>query len=122
MDASQIAHRFPLVARPRPACPPLAERLREINELAATAERDGDLVQAAVTQNKAALIASDCGLADLARTLCWAHAEAYLAPGRPSTARTPGAPWNPSSTSPVSASEPGTETAPTTCSPPCSRA
>ncbi|WP_086824816.1 hypothetical protein [Streptomyces sp. NRRL B-24572] len=86
MDASKIARRFPLVARPRPACPPIAERLREITKLADTAERDGDLVQAAVTQNKAALIASDCGLPALARTLCWAHAEVYLQGPRPLSA------------------------------------
>ncbi|MEW1700091.1 hypothetical protein ACIQCR_17035 [Streptomyces sp. NPDC093249] len=88
MDASQIARRFPLIARPRPACPPLSERLREINELAASAERDGDLLKAAVAQNKAALIASDCGLTALARTLCWAHAQAYLGAPEPLTGRT----------------------------------
>nr|WTB08267.1 hypothetical protein OG546_31030 [Streptomyces antimycoticus] len=78
MDASQIAQRFPLVARPRPACPPLAERVREISELARSAEREGKLILAAAAQNKAALIASDCGMPDLARTLCWRHAEVYL--------------------------------------------
>ncbi|MFD7130626.1 hypothetical protein [Streptomyces sp. NPDC059894] len=85
MDASQIARRFPLVARPRPACPPLSERLREITDLAAIAERDGDLIKAAVAQNKAALIASDCGLTALARTLCWSHAKVYLDAVRPLT-------------------------------------
>ncbi|MFJ6752234.1 hypothetical protein ACIQNI_29235 [Streptomyces sp. NPDC091266] len=78
MDASQIARRFPLVARPRPACPPLAERVQEISDLARSAERDGTPNSAAVAQNKAALIVSDCGLPDLARSLCWRHTEAYL--------------------------------------------
>lgn len=78
MDASQIARRFPLIARPRPACPPLAERVREISDLARSAEHEGKLSLAAAAQNKAALIASDCGMPDLARTLCWRHAEVYL--------------------------------------------
>ncbi|GGL36167.1 hypothetical protein GCM10010095_21750 [Streptomyces anthocyanicus] len=78
MDVSQIAKRFPLVARPRPACPPLAERVREITDLAAAAERDGNVTSATVALNKAALIASDCGMPDLARTLCWRHTEAVL--------------------------------------------
>ncbi|MFD4767172.1 hypothetical protein [Streptomyces niveus] len=78
MDVSQIAKRFPLVARPRPACPPLAERVREITDLAAAAERDGNVTSATVALNKAALIASDCGMPDLARILCWRHAEVFL--------------------------------------------
>ncbi|MEU3503427.1 hypothetical protein ABZ726_22610 [Streptomyces hundungensis] len=78
MHVSQIAKRFPLVARPRPACPPLAERVREITNLAAAAERDGNVTSATVAMNKAALIASDCGMPDLARTLCWRHAEVFL--------------------------------------------
>ncbi|MER6441949.1 hypothetical protein ABT275_37305 [Streptomyces sp. NPDC001185] len=78
MDVSQIAQHFPLVARPRPACPPLADRVREITELAHTAARDKNVNSAAVAMNKAALIASDCGIPDLARALCWRHAEVLL--------------------------------------------
>ncbi|WP_217572517.1 hypothetical protein [Streptomyces sp. GbtcB7] len=78
MDASQIVRRFPLVARPRPACPPLAERVREIAALARNAERDGRLAPAAAAFNKAALLASDCDLPELARALCWQHSELYL--------------------------------------------
>ncbi|MGW2477006.1 hypothetical protein [Streptomyces sp. NPDC001665] len=78
MDVSQVAKRFPLVARPRPACPPLAERVREITDLAAAAERDGNVTSATVALNKAALIASDCGMPDLAGALCWRHAEVFL--------------------------------------------
>ncbi|MGW7134578.1 hypothetical protein ACWGIA_40440 [Streptomyces bobili] len=78
MDVSQIAQRFPLVARPRPACPPLADRIREITDLAAAAERGNKVNSATVALNKAALIASDCGMPDLARALCWRHAEVLL--------------------------------------------
>ncbi|MEV6726611.1 hypothetical protein AB0M94_37455 [Streptomyces xanthochromogenes] len=78
MDVSQIAQRFPLVARPRPACLPLTHRVREISDLAAAAERDGTVDSASVALNKAALIASDCGMPDLARAWCWRHAEVLL--------------------------------------------
>ncbi|MEN8654357.1 hypothetical protein ABCR94_28115 [Streptomyces sp. 21So2-11] len=78
MDVSQIAQRFPLVARPRPACPPLADRVGEISNLARAAGRDGNVTSATVASNKAALIASDCGMPDLARALCWRHAEGFL--------------------------------------------
>ena len=74
-----IAQRFPLVARPRPACPPLDARIREVSELArAATEQTGEsLSLAATAQNKAALIASDCGLPDLARSLCWRQFDIY---------------------------------------------
>ncbi|BDM67518.1 hypothetical protein HEK616_10050 [Streptomyces nigrescens] len=78
MDVSQIAQRFPLVARPRPACPPLADRVREISDLARAAQREDNVNSATVALNKAALIASDCGMPDLARALCWRHAEVFL--------------------------------------------
>ncbi len=61
MDASQIARRFPLVPRPRPACLPLAERVQEIHDLARRANQNGDLGTGAAALNRAALIASDCG-------------------------------------------------------------
>ncbi|MFF2652661.1 hypothetical protein [Streptomyces sp. NPDC058045] len=78
MDVSQIARRFPLVARPRPACPPLAERIRQVTALAHAAKHDGKATSATVSLNKAALIASDCGIPDLARALCWRHTEVFL--------------------------------------------
>ncbi|MGC5042482.1 hypothetical protein ACLQ16_04095 [Streptomyces albidoflavus] len=78
MDARRIAQRFPLVARPRPACLPLTERVEEISALAETAVQDGGLSLAATALNKSALIVSDCGLPGLARDLCWRHAEIYL--------------------------------------------
>ncbi|WP_461013637.1 hypothetical protein [Streptomyces daliensis] len=46
--------------------------------MARSAERTAKLSLAALAQNKAALIASDCGVPDLARTLCWRHAEVFL--------------------------------------------
>ncbi|MFV2178729.1 hypothetical protein ACFHW2_40315 [Actinomadura sp. LOL_016] len=91
MDAlGRIARRFPMVPRARPACRPLDERIRGIADLArgaaetATTDR---LATAASAQNKAALIASDCGMPDLAHTLCRQHAALYLR-ARPLTART----------------------------------
>lgn len=80
MDAGQIAQRFPLVARPRPTCGPLTDRVREVCDLARTAaeQPDGGLSRAATAFNKAALIASDCGLPDLARSLCRRHSDICL--------------------------------------------
>ncbi|MDT5025249.1 MAG: hypothetical protein QOE61_1675 [Micromonosporaceae bacterium] len=71
---------FPLVARARPTCPPLDERIGEVCELArAGAGQTGDrLALAAAAHNKAALIASDCGLPELARSLCWQQFDIYL--------------------------------------------
>jgi hypothetical protein len=82
MDALEgIARRFPLVARARPACSPLDKRVREICELARAASRGtgaSRLPLAAQAHNKAALIASDCGLPDLARSLCQRQFGVYL--------------------------------------------
>lgn len=78
---SRITQRFPLIARPRPTCRPLDERVHEVSRLARAAAEAPDaeaLSLAAAAHNKAALIASDCGLPDLARSLCWRHAETYL--------------------------------------------
>ncbi|MFD3511947.1 hypothetical protein [Streptomyces sp. NPDC058657] len=80
MDTDRIAQRFPLVARPRPTCPTLAERIREVSTLAEAAHHGGGLSSAATALNRAALIASDCGLPGLARDLCWRHAELHLNP------------------------------------------
>jgi hypothetical protein len=76
--AMDIAQRFPLVARPRPACGSLTVRVQEIRELAHRAEHDCEPAAAAAALNKAALIASDCGLPVLARRLCHLHAAACL--------------------------------------------
>lgn len=71
--------RFPLLGRPRPACPSLVERVTEIANIAHAAQQDGAdrLNESAHALNKAALIASDCGMPDLARDLCWQHIDLY---------------------------------------------
>jgi hypothetical protein len=76
---AHIARRFPLVARPRPPCRPLSQRVVEVRELAHAAGQPGEsrLSLAAEAHNKAALIASDCGLPALARDLCWRQFEFY---------------------------------------------
>ena len=73
--------RFPLVQRPRPVATPLATRVRELRELAAREDEDNAIIRAAQVCNKAALIASDCGLADLARDLCWQQYDAFAQAG-----------------------------------------
>lgn len=64
---------FPLVPRPRPPGLPLQARIAELATLAASAEqgtRRERVTRAAEVLNKAALIASDCGIPALARELC----------------------------------------------------
>ncbi|MFC9029177.1 hypothetical protein [Streptomyces arboris] len=73
-----IAQRFPLVARFRPACLPLPERVRALVDLAGTAVKGNEQGLASAVYNQAALIASDLGLPDLAREMCHQHAAAYL--------------------------------------------
>ncbi|MFI8490175.1 hypothetical protein [Streptomyces rubrogriseus] len=72
------AQRFPLVARFRPPCRPLPERVRGLVELAGAAVEKSDQGLASAACNQAALIASDVGLPALARALCRRHAAAYL--------------------------------------------
>jgi hypothetical protein len=79
MDAiGPTARRFPLVPRSRPACRPLAQRVAELAETAREAARTGDREEASAVHNLAALLASDCGLPDLARQWCHRHAHLYL--------------------------------------------
>ncbi|MFE4176946.1 hypothetical protein ACFRR7_33760 [Streptomyces sp. NPDC056909] len=73
-----IAQRFPLVARPRPACLPLPQRVQELTELANTAVQQGNASVASTVYNQAALIASDVGVPSTARAICHQHATAYL--------------------------------------------
>ncbi|QUC62932.1 hypothetical protein IOD14_42670 [Streptomyces sp. A2-16] len=73
-----IAQRFPLIARFRPACLPLPERVRALVDLADTAVKETDQGLASAVYNQAALIASDLDLPDLAREMCHQHAAAYL--------------------------------------------
>lgn len=74
----QIARRFPLIARFRPACLPLPNRVEALIALADTARSTGDQGLASAVFNQAALIASDTGLPELAREMCHQHAAAYL--------------------------------------------
>lgn len=82
-----VIRRFPLLGRPRPACPSLPERVQEIADIVHAAGQDGAdrLADGTHALNKAALIASDCGLPDLARDLCWQHIDLYRAADRPLT-------------------------------------
>lgn len=86
-DASVAAalRYFPLLGRPRPDCPAFPVRLKEIADSAETAlqKREHGMPEAAHTLNKAALIASDAGMPDLARKLCWQHINAYRRQRRP---------------------------------------
>ena len=81
------ARRFPLLGRPRPTCPALPLRIQEVTEAVTAAERHGEhgLNDAAHALNKAALIASDCGMPHLAEQLCWRHINAYQQADRPLT-------------------------------------
>ncbi|ADL49621.1 MULTISPECIES: hypothetical protein [Micromonospora] len=76
---------FPLLGRPRPDCPALPLRIKEIADAADTAvqKREHGMPDAAHALNKAALIASDAGMPDLARKLCWQHINAYRRTARP---------------------------------------
>nr|WP_221383155.1 hypothetical protein [Actinoplanes polyasparticus] len=79
------AQRFPLIARPRPACTPLTDRIADMHTLAEAALATGNLADATYVFNKAALLASDCGAHDLARQWCHQLARLALAghqPGR----------------------------------------
>ncbi|MFF3372022.1 hypothetical protein ACFYXF_03585 [Streptomyces sp. NPDC002680] len=73
-----IARRFPLIARFRPACLPLPDRVRSLTELAARAAEESDQGLASTVFNQTALVASDLGLPDLARSICHRHAAAYM--------------------------------------------
>ncbi|MFJ4406790.1 hypothetical protein [Streptomyces sp. NPDC088910] len=74
----QIARRFPLVARFRPACLPLPDRVHALVDLAGRAADQNDQGLASTIFNQSALLASDVGLPDLARAMCHRHANAYL--------------------------------------------
>ncbi|RQX00498.1 hypothetical protein [Micromonospora inaquosa] len=76
--ASTIAARFPLVPRKRPPAKPLDARVNRLAALAETAHREHDPETASMVFNGAALVASDCGDTQLARTWCHQHANLYL--------------------------------------------
>ncbi|MEU8925277.1 hypothetical protein AB0D10_30805 [Kitasatospora sp. NPDC048545] len=72
-------NRYPLVPRKRALARPLDHRVGRLTELAKAADVGSDLVAASGVHNLAALLAADRGLPDLARTLCFSHADLYLA-------------------------------------------
>lgn len=81
---------FPLLPRPRPPARALHLRVQEIRGLVCSASHGPDVIRlssAAEALNKAALIASDCGLVDLARQLCWRQFDIFHA-AAPLTATT----------------------------------
>lgn len=73
-----VIRRFPLIARPRPVCTPLPYRVADLCERAIRARDTGDVTEATAVFNLAALLASDCGLPDLARSWCHRLARAAL--------------------------------------------
>ncbi len=80
LELRAVASRFPLAPRPRPAGARLADRITGLLDTAhdaANSTGDDALAAAARVHNQAALIASDAGLPELARSLCWQHAELY---------------------------------------------
>ena len=90
MDIATVSaaiRRFPLLGRPRPDCPALPLRLKEVAQAADAAvhKLEHGMHDAAHALNKAALIASDAGMADLAKHLCWQHIDAYRRIDRPLT-------------------------------------
>jgi hypothetical protein len=76
---------FPLVGWARPACPPLSARVAEIAAIIRDTREPGADIRAGAANalNKAALLASDCGMPDLASDLCWLHIDAYRRKGVP---------------------------------------
>ncbi|MEU1786534.1 hypothetical protein ABZ553_11800 [Streptomyces sparsogenes] len=70
----RFAKRFPLVSRSHLVYPNFATRIEEVRACAEKSTQDGPLLDridlACATWNLSALIASDCGLTDLATDLC----------------------------------------------------
>ncbi|TMR26875.1 hypothetical protein [Actinomadura geliboluensis] len=77
-------HYFPLLGRRHPVCLSLPERVQEIIELAYPAKQQDAtaLHNAAHALNKAALLASDNGLSNEARQVCWQHIDCYRTAGQ----------------------------------------
>ncbi|MGQ0774089.1 MAG: hypothetical protein ACT4NY_06680 [Pseudonocardiales bacterium] len=78
----KITDWFPLLPRTKPPGQALHLRVHEIRELTQSASEGPDEIRisrAAEALNKAALVASDCGLADLAQQLCWRQFDLFRA-------------------------------------------
>ncbi|MGN9779807.1 hypothetical protein ACTMTF_00170 [Nonomuraea sp. ZG12] len=84
MDLQAIARRFPLVSRSRPPGLTLQARVTELRKIAQESAGLDDherVTRASEVCNKAALIASDCALPELARELCWRQYDAFTRAG-----------------------------------------
>ena len=75
---------LPLVGWSRMPCPPLPARIARVAEI--LNGNGHPLGVASHALNMAALLASDCGMDDLARDLCHRQIQPYLSLGRPLTA------------------------------------
>lgn len=74
MNTDAIARRFPLVSRAKPAGRALTARISSLRHTQREPDRADHythVARASEVFNVAALIASDCGMPDLARNLCW---------------------------------------------------
>ncbi|WP_194924889.1 hypothetical protein [Catenulispora pinisilvae] len=74
MPVDAIARRFPLVSRVKPPGRPLTARVAALGRTQLESARDDHYQQVALASevfNIAALIASDCGMSQEARDLCW---------------------------------------------------
>lgn len=78
-----VKMRLPLVPRAKPVCRSLDERVARVRHLADLARQPSNesLTRAAEAHNLAALIASDCGIPALARSLCWRQFDAFNGAG-----------------------------------------
>jgi hypothetical protein len=76
MYAEAVARRFPLVSRVKPPGRSLDERIAALGQTLrepAGADTYDRLARASEALNVAALIASDCGMPEVATRLCWEH-------------------------------------------------
>ncbi|MFC8796934.1 hypothetical protein ACFT2C_04330 [Promicromonospora sp. NPDC057138] len=87
----EVAFCFPLVAWPRPACPPLRTRLDQVANAAraavAATDRQVAVREAGRALTEAAAIARDCGKPDLAQRIGARHIALYTDLTRPLTSQ-----------------------------------
>ena len=84
----ETVRRFPLIARPRPDCPPVHERITGVADrlrICAAGGGPGPVRGASNALNELALFASDWRLPSLAATLCWQQIDVYRGVPRPLT-------------------------------------
>jgi hypothetical protein len=78
-----VQQRFPLLPRSKPVCRSLTDRVDRVRRQAdlASQRTDEALLRAAEAHNLAALILSDCGMAQAARDLCWRQFDLFATSG-----------------------------------------